>query len=243
MESTRGRSARALQTTVIESKRLTPQTHGIVLAKPQSFNFRPVQFTFLALMTEDSTDTRPMSLASSPTRPNLEYAVRVSDSPYKRAFTSLRPGDQVTVYGPLGHFVLEEDRPAILIAGGIGITPLKGMAEYASDKRLSIPVRLLYSNRSEDDIAYREELEELETKNPQFQILHTLTGEKIPEGWKGAVGRIDERLVQEATSGLKKPVFYICGKPSMVAAELELLSGLGVPDEDLRIEVFRGYFR
>jgi glycine betaine catabolism B len=66
-----------------------------------------------------------MSLATSPTRPHLEYAVRLSDSPYKLAFAALQPGDEVLVCGPIGDFVLHEMRPAILIAGGIGMTPLK----------------------------------------------------------------------------------------------------------------------
>src|SRR5439155_2409970 len=117
--------------------------------------------TFLQLKTEEGMDARPMSLATSPTRPHLEYAVRVSDSAYKRAFAALRPGDEVAVFGPIGDFVLHETRPAVLVAGGIGVTLLKGMAEYASDKTLPIPVGLVYSNRNEDDIVYRPELDSL----------------------------------------------------------------------------------
>src|SRR6058998_1871466 len=68
-------------------------------------------------------DARPMSLATSPTRPHLEYAVRLSESPYKRAFAALKPDDEVRVFGPIGDFVLHETRPAVLVAGGVGITP------------------------------------------------------------------------------------------------------------------------
>jgi hypothetical protein len=69
----------------------------------------------------------------------LEYGVRVSDSAFKRASAALQPGDTVVVQGPLGHYILDTSRPAILVAGGIGITPLKGMAEYAADRTLPIP--------------------------------------------------------------------------------------------------------
>jgi ferredoxin-NADP reductase len=182
-----------------------------------------------------------MSLATSPTRPNLEYAVRDGDSLFKRAFASLRPGDKVVVEGPYGHYVLKEDRPAVLLAGGIGITPLKGMAEYASDKKLPIQVRLVYSNRSEGEIAFRPELEELERRNPNFRVLHTLTGNGVSKGWKGSVGRIDERKLQEAMRGLERPVYYICGTPGMVSAMLGLLSERGVTQADVMVEVFRGY--
>ena len=229
-----------LETTVVSSRRLTPHTHGILLKKPAGFSFRPTQFTFLSLRTGEGTDVRPMSIATSPTRPNLEYAVRTSDSAFKRAFASLRPGDGVDVQGPFGRFLLRQDRPTVLLAGGIGITPLKGMAEYASDRALPIPVRMVYSNRTEEEIAYRAELEELERRNPRFRVLHTLTGE-VAKGWDGSVGRMGARQLQDATRGLDRPVYYVCGKMSMVAEMFRLLSESGVPESDVLAEVFRGY--
>jgi len=231
----------AIETTVVSSRRITPATHDIVLAKPGDFDFLPVQFTFLTLMTDRGPDTRPMSLATSPTRPNLEYGVRISDSPYKRAFASLKPGDAVQIQGPYGDFVIDEKRPALLVAGGIGITPLKGIAEYAGDKKLGIPIRLLYSNRTEDDIAYRAPLEELERQNPRFRVLHTLTGEPAPKDWAGLRGRIRPELLRKAIEDLSRPIYYLCGKPSMVSGVYGMLEKMGVPEEDVRIEVFRGY--
>jgi len=225
---------------VVASRKLTPQTHGIVVKKPAGFSFRPTQFTFLSLKTDVGWDVRPMSIATSTTRPNLEYAVRVGDSPFKRAFASLRPGDTVAVQGPFGHFVLHEDRPAVLLAGGIGITPLKGMAEYAADKALPTPIRLVYSNRSEEEIVYRAELKDLARRNPRFSVLHTLTG-NAPKGWEGSVGRIGTRLLQDAARGLDRPAFYVCGTTSMVAEMLRLLSESGVTESDVLVEVFRGY--
>jgi len=242
MESraSRGWGGQAVETTVVASRQLTPHTHGIMVKKPSGFSFRPTQFTFLSLKTDGGWDVRPMSIATSTTRPNLEYAVRVGDSPFKRAFASLRPGDTVAVQGPFGHFILEKDRPAVLLAGGIGITPLKGMAEYAADQALPIPIRLVYSNRSEEEIVYRTDLEELARRNPRFSVLHTLTG-SVPKGWEGSVGRIGPKLLQDAARGLARPVYYVCGKTSMVAEMLRLLSESGVPESDVLVEVFRGY--
>jgi ferredoxin-NADP reductase len=132
---------------VVRSRLLTPTTHGIELEKPAHFTFQPTQFTFLQLETP-TLEVRPMSLATSATRPHLEYGVRLSDSAFKQAFAALQPGDPVVVQGPLGHYLLDTSRPAVLVASGIGITPLKGMAEYAADRQLPIPVRLVYSNRT-----------------------------------------------------------------------------------------------
>jgi ferredoxin-NADP reductase len=212
-----------------------------MLRKPAGFSFRPTQFTFLSVQTEEGLETRPMSIATSPTRPNLEYAVRTGVTPFKLAFASLKPGDRVSVQGPFGRFLLREQRPAVLLAGGIGITPLKGMAEYASDKALPIQIRLVYSNRDEEEIAYRRELEELESRNPRFRVLHTLTGSDVRRGWGGSVGRIDAKQLRDAAEGLDDPVYYVCGKSGMVLEMLALLSKSGVPQEDIMAEVFRGY--
>jgi ferredoxin-NADP reductase len=228
---------------VVSSRQLTPSSYGIILEKPPGFSFRPTQFTFLQIETDEGADARPMSLATSPTRSTLEYGIRISDSSFKRAFVSLRKGDEVLVQGPFGDFILDEERPAVLLAGGIGITPLKGMAEYAADKGLLIDVRLVYSNREEEEIAYRAELEELEKRNPRFSVVHTLTG-AVAKRWRGRTGRIDARLLQETTHAIAKPVYYICGTPGMVSSVFEtLVSGLSVPEEDIRAEVFRGYWK
>jgi len=230
----------AIPTEVVSSWKPTLTTHAIRLTKPKGFRFRATQFTFLGLDTAQGLEWRPMSLATSPTREHLEYGVRLSRSVFKRTFSELRPGDRAWVRGPFGEFILNETRPAVLIAGGIGITPLKGMAEFATDRRLEIPVRLLYSNRTAEEIPFRAELEELTKKNPRFRILHTLTG-GVPDDWKGASGRISSPMVEECVSGLTDPLYYLCGTPQFVQDQLTLLSQRGVSQADMDWELFRGY--
>lgn len=200
-----------------------------------------MQFVGLELGTATGPEEYAMSLACAPTRDYLEFGARVSATPWKRAFAGLKPGDEVEVDGPYGHFVLDETRPAVLLAGGIGITPLKGMAEYAADRGLPLDVTLVYSNRSEAEIAYREELAELAEKNPRFRILHTLTRPSGGSQWKGRVGRIDEGLVREATAGQEDAAYYVCGKPEMVADMVGLLRSLGVSRGRVLFEQFWGY--
>src|SRR5256712_268853 len=231
---------RGFRIRVVSSRSLTPSTRAIEPEKPAGFTFRPTQFTFLQLQTEEGMDARPMSLATSPTRPHLEYAVRLSDSPYKRAFAALQPDDEVRVFGPIGDFVLDETRPAVLLAGGIGITPFKGMAEYAADKALPIPIRLVHSNRSEDEIVYRHQLEALEKQNTRFRVLHTLT-RTTDDGWQGKTGRIDQELLHEAARDLADPTYYVSATPCMVVGMLQLLRSLDVPDASIEVEAFRGY--
>jgi ferredoxin-NADP reductase len=227
---------------VVRSRQLTPTTHGIEVEKPSGFTFQPTQFTFLQLETPDDVAVRPMSLATNPTRSHLEYGVRVSDSAFKRAFAALQPGDTVVVQGPLGQYILDESRPAVLVAGGIGITPLKGMAEYAADCSLPIPVHLVYSNRIVEEIVYREELEMLERSNSNFKALYTLT-RPVPGSWEGRTGRIGvgAELLAEAADGLDRPIYYLCGAPGFIEACYRSLVNSGVAEVDIRFEVFRGY--
>src|SRR5205807_3850303 len=114
------------------------------------------------------------------------------------------------------------------------------MAEYATDKALPIPIRLVHSNRSEDEIVYRPELDALEKQNPRFRVLYTLT-RSDDKGWQGRTGRIDQELLLEVAHDLSDPIYYVTGTPSMVVGTLQLLRDLNIPDSKTEIEAFRGY--
>ena len=227
---------------VIESRALTPSTHGIRIEKAPGFDFLPVQFCGLEIMTDAGSEEYPMSLACSPTKPYLEFGARVaSGSPWKRAFAALRPGDEVEVDGAYGHFVLDETRDAVFVAGGIGITPLKGMAEYLADTRSQRHATLVYSNKDQGEIIYGEALDALARENPRFRVVHTLTQEPEGSGWRGRRGRIDAALLAEAATGLADPTYYVCGLPGMVRAAADMLRENKVPRERIVYELFPGY--
>ncbi|MCI4345805.1 MAG: hypothetical protein L3K07_03525 [Thermoplasmata archaeon] len=226
---------------VLDSPRVTPTVHSVKFEKPPGFVFAPVQFCGLELSTEEGPVEYPMSLACSPTKPYLEFGARVSDSSWKRAFAKLKPGDEAEVDGAYGHFVLNEAAPAILVAGGIGITPLKGMAEYAADRELPIDIRLVYSSRNEEEMAYRSELEELTRLNAHFKVFHTLTRTPEDSPWTGRRGRIDADLLSEASRGLASANYYVCGTSGLVQETQRMLMQLGVGADHINFEVFRGY--
>jgi ferredoxin-NADP reductase len=209
--------------------------------KPPDFTFKAVQFTFLQLETPRGLDVRPMSLATSPVRNHLEYGVRLSNSAFKQAFAGLKPNDKVIIQGPIGHYILDANRPAVLIGGGIGITPLKGMAEFALDSNLSIPIRLIYSNKSIEEIAYKRELDFLEQANPNFKVIHTLTSPDEID-WQGRKGPITPELLAEVSESLDEPVYYLSGTLSFVEKYLQVLISLDVAEEDVLFEEFRGYY-
>ncbi|MGB1587049.1 MAG: ferredoxin--NADP reductase [Thermoplasmatota archaeon] len=217
---------------VIDSQPLTPTTHVVRIEKPVGFEFQAGQHVSLELDTTDGPDDRFLSIASAPHEAHLEFAVRLSDSEFKQAFQRLRAGDEVTLMGPSGRFKRDPERAAVLVSGGIGITPLRSMLLDASQRGLPA-TRLVYGNRSPADIPYHDQL----NAAPGTQVWHTVD-EPNPE-WTGSTGHIDAPLIDQAREGLDQPLFYLCGPPGMVLAITKTLSDMGI--KDLRVENFNGY--
>jgi len=212
-----------------------PGVRSVRLRRPAGFAVTASQAARLILA--QGTLAHPFSIASGPERPHLEFAARRSASDFKQAFFALRPGDEVEILGPKGNFTLQEDAPAVLVAGGIGITPMKSMLEHAADASLSTPITLLYGNHAPGDIAFRERLDELARSNPHLRIVHTLSA---PEpSWTGRVGRLGAELLE--VEGRPDAIYYVAGPSGMVEATLEHLARLGVPRERVKFEIFRGY--
>ncbi len=230
-------------TTVLESRAVTSSIHTIRVAKPFGFEFQTSQAARLYLQTTEGEQAHPLSMSSSPTRDYLEFAVHHSPSAFKRAFFALQPGDKIGIEGPIGHFFLDPAHPAILIAGGVGITPMKSMIEYATDARLALPLTLIYSNRTPGEIAFKDELDALARANPNLEIVYTITRLASHHVWDGRVGRIDANLLHDVSSDPLDGRYYICGTSGLVHATTETLIALGVPPEHILQEQFRGYSR
>lgn len=239
---------------VLENSEVASGTLGLKLELPASattpaegkkpFSFKPGQYCMLSLGEEEA---RSLSIACSPTRAlsqnYLQFATRNTGSAFKKLWGELKPGDLVKISGPFGRFVLDETQPKIaFLSGGIGITPVKSMLEYACDKQLPTKLVLLYSNRKPEDIPFRSELFELAAANPNFQLVHTLTqAEASQQPWDGRRGKINEALVKETLPGFSEWLYYSCGPPAMVGAMTQLLQGMGVAQERIKTENFEGY--
>jgi glycine betaine catabolism B len=229
-------------TTVVESDTIANDTDWIRLERPPGFDWKAGQFTILELdFGNGKVEDHMFSIAASPMSKGLEIATRRRRSAFKTRFHKLRPGDQVAVQPADGSFVLDGRHPAVFITGGIGITPCKSMLEYAADKGLKQSLVLLYSNPTEDDIAFRRELDELAQVNPHIEIHYTLTKD-APDGWTGRRGRIDADMVRDVVPDLDRSIFYVCGPPGMVRDLRALLKNeVGIENKRIKIENFTGY--
>ena len=187
---------------------------------------------------------RSFSLSSSPSEPgSIAVTCKISDTPFKQALARLQPGETEDVYGPLGMFLFDGSRPSVFLAGGIGITPFRGMLRYAADTGSSASKRLLYSARVPEEFIFRAELDELSRTHPEFRVQYTVTRPiESALSWSGRVGRISEAWIREVSEPLDRPKFYVAGLPEMVEQTVSVLGGrLRVPEDEIDYEVFRGF--
>jgi ferredoxin-NADP reductase len=216
------------------------------LEKPAGFGFKAGQAVVLELLDPpvgDRQSRRTFSLVSAPFESTLLVATRMRDTAFKRALNALPDDAGMKLAGPIGRFTLADAaRPAVFIAGGIGITPFMSMLRQAARDRSPQPLSLLYSNRRPEDAAFLGELQQLERKNSNFRLLATMTDmSKSSRKWDGETGLVNADLIRRSAGGLAAPVYYVVGPPAMVAAMHETLRGAGVAEDSIVTEEFYGY--
>src|SRR6202040_551484 len=200
--------------------------------------------TLLSSQPESSNGlTHTFSIASSPFDEELLVTTRMRNSVFKQALSILPLGSSARIEGPMGSFTLHNNtsRPAVFVAGGIGIAPFLSMLSYATGEKLRHPIILFYANRYLEDAAFIDALWKLERANPRFRFVPTLTRMANNNGWKGKIGRISSEMLLTHVGILRGPIYYIAGPPTMVAAARRTLSEVGVDEDDIRTEEFAGY--
>ena len=231
---------RARPATVVGVDALTPTVHRLRLERPTGYAFRPGQHALLRLTTGRAPDLRPLSLAGHPASPYLEFATRAGTSAFKQAFLALQPGDRVKVSRPMGGFVHDDSRPAVLVAGGLGITALRGLLLTADAASPTRPIRLLYSSRTAADTPFADELPGLAGAHGNLSITWLLTRDDSSLPGEARGGRVTEEVLHREARELPDAVFYTAGPAAMVTDVRQMLQRLGVPGRRIR-SVAQGY--
>jgi ferredoxin-NADP reductase len=227
---------------------IADRTFAFHFDKPAGFTFKPGQA--IDLILPDSAglgadgSRHAFSIVTAPHQPELVVATRMRDSAFKNALARLPIGAPVEIDGPFGSLTLHKkmERPALFIAGGIGITPFMSMLRDAANRALPQQLVLLYSNRRPEDSAFLTELQRLEGDHRHFKLVATMTDmsqSRLP--WSGPTGKIDEAVVRRVATELVNPVYYVAGPPAMVAALRDELEDSGIDGDDIRSEEFYGY--
>jgi ferredoxin-NADP reductase len=223
--------------TVTEIRTETPTARTLVLDVPDWPGHLAGQHVDVRLTAEDGYQAqRSYSIASAPHDAELVLTVeRLDDGEVSPYLTDvLEPGDDLELRGPIGgYFVWQEalGGPLLLVAGGSGVVPLRAILRHHRASASKIPVRLLYSARTRDDLIYSDELADSETTI-------TLTREQ-PPGWSGRTGRVDRHFLAEtAWSPAERPLVYVCGPTGFVEAVADALVTLGHSPARIRTERF-----
>ena len=216
--------------------------------KPAHFLFTPGQFVDLTLVDPPETDAegngRAFSIASAPHEDTVMVATRMRDTAFKRVLRKMPLGAPVQMEGPFGNFVLHADpvRPAVFLAGGIGITPFRSIILHAAAQKLPHRLFLFYSNRRPEDAPFLEDLQTLQRDHPHYSFVGTMTApEKSSRSWKGETGFITPAMLTKLLVNVAAPIFYIVGPPGMVSGLRKTLKYAGFNEWDIRTEEFTGY--
>jgi len=221
-------------------------------------NYKAGQYYVVNLgTTEDPKGpTRAFTIASSPTEKDaILISTRIRDTPFKQKLSTLEKGTGIKITGPAGDFTLPDDhsRSVVFLSGGIGVTPFRSMAKYATDKQLPLKITMFDSNRNQANILYKDEFDSWTRLNKNLKIIYTITGEEqegissvasAAQEWNGERGLIDQAMLSKhlAKDALDKASFYICGPPAMLKALSDLLENdLKVSKNNIKIEEFTGY--
>jgi predicted ferric reductase len=197
----------------------------------------PGQFLFLRLIRDRCVSSpHPFTIRSSPAGDRL--AVTIKDSgDFTSTVGQTKVGDGAYIDAPYGVFTcVDVDASSmLLIAGGIGVTPLLSMVHYLADTGDARRAVLLWGNRTEADIACRGELERLASSMPSLQVVHVLSRQ---DDWPGEKGHIDEQLLSRYLCDLEDPAAFVCGPPRMIGSVVRALRRLGVPRRRIHAERF-----
>jgi ferredoxin-NADP reductase len=236
------------QAAVIEKVAETPRATTLVLDVPGWPGHLAGQHVDVRLTADDGYQAqRSYSIASPPEAQRLALTVerleRGEVSPW--LVDEARPGDRFELRGPIGGYFawsVAAGGPLLLVAGGSGVAPLMAMLRHraaSGEAGQAVPTRLLLSSRSFADIIYREELERLGSAPGGPVVVHTITRERPPPGWRGHARRIDAPML--AAVGFPPtvaPKVFVCGPTSMVEAAAEALVQLGHEPGHVKTERF-----
>jgi ferredoxin-NADP reductase len=208
------------------------------------FDFAPGQFLQVEVEPRPGSPVkRSYTIASAPTRSAyVELTVKREEHGIVSAHLHdhIKIGDRVKLAGPFGVFTFNgsDADSIVLIAGGVGITPMMSVLRYLTDTAWPGEIFFIYSARSPDEIVFREEIEYLERRHPNLHTLVVVSGRPAGTSWLGPEGLLTRELLMNEVPDIASRRIHLCGPPPMMAAVRQQLAELGVPDAQIRTEAF-----
>lgn len=230
-----------------EIRQLAADTYEFVFSG-KAAKFAPGQYAewTLPIRASDSRGNRRyFTLASSPTEQELKLGIKFYADPstYKTDLAKFVRGSELLAGSIAGDFTLPRNkkRKLAFIAGGIGVTPFRSIAKYLIDSKEKRDVVLFYSNKTQQEIAYKDVFDEAERANTGFRTIYTLTDKGIPPTWTGERGYVDAAMIARQVPDYKERTFYISGPHSMVDVFKKTLRQMGVSRFRIKTDFFPGF--
>lgn len=223
-----------------------------VTIEPQGFeamNFEAGQYAFVSFGDSPFSDrAHPFSFSSCPAdRPKISFTIKELGD-FTNTMKGIDVGSNVFLYGPYGHLTLNnrrgpktKEKGVVLLAGGIGITPMISMLRDMQARNYQLPVKLLYASRSQEELLYKEELIQLSEKLDLD--LHLVISE-ASDDWCGEIGRIDENYLKNHINfnQYQEYLYFTCGTSSFVNSTVKGLEAVGgIPMFNIVFEDFSVY--
>ncbi len=216
---------------------------------PVKFNYLPGQSVMLHLEINGEPILRSYSISSTPSRPHtLEITVK------RLAAGELQPaglvsnwlhdqielGSQIKISAPIGKFTCAPRPPAklLLLSAGSGITPMMSMARWIADTAAATDVVFFHCARSPQEIIFRQELELLSARLPNFHLAVSITQPLYGQAWASFTGRLSESMLRCIAPDFLERKAYVCGPESFMQASQSLLAQLGFPMQNYAQERF-----
>jgi predicted ferric reductase len=204
-----------------------------------NFHFAPGQFAWLRLRASLLSEEHPFTISSSAEQPQCLYFTVREVGDFTGWLARLRKGDRVWLDGPHGAFTSDHrwQTGTVMIAGGVGITPMMSMLRTYADRQDRRPHRLIVMARTQDDLLFSSELAELR----QYLNLSVIGLVRQPADQTQPLAEIDEKLLMRTLPGPPRTaqlLYFVCGSAVFVEAVVKLLNVLGIPPGQIHTERF-----
>ncbi|MGH3578419.1 MAG: 2Fe-2S iron-sulfur cluster-binding protein [Mycobacterium sp.] len=240
MRAESGPAIREFNTVVQEVRRHGPAVAEVVVRADAPVDYHAGQYFEWVL--PGIAPNRCYSAANRAGTPRLEFHVRIYEGGRISGLVSsgrLMAGDILTLRGPFGTFRLSEDdqRPAILVAGGTGLAPIKALLEDAFARRCPRSLRFFYGTRRAADLYHTDTMAAWARQHRNFSFIPALSDEPLASSWTGLRSLVTDAIARQPTDAFGAEA-YLCGPPPMIDAAIGLLERLGVDRTDIRYDKF-----
>jgi ferredoxin-NADP reductase len=211
--------------------------------KGSDFTFEPGQYAKITLLEpihhDNDGNSRLFSIASSPKKDYVMFTTRALNSAFNKNILEMPIGARADISGFGGNTVLHKDTnvPAVFLIGGIGITPVRCMVEHVVTEKLPYEAYLFYSNPNAASMAFFSEFEKWAIEYKGFRFI-PLIDDRKDKNWKYGYGYINKDIILEHIPDIYKPIYYIVGPTAMVEAMENILIGLNINSENIKLEKF-----